>query len=134
MGNLKDKLNIIQISSVIIPLILSVLFVKTKNFMFLPAVVVLLFLIVGLCPLFKKRENLWMFILSGVALLPCNIYVSYLFVYKTLFYTAYVILDLISYIVTIFILFCIEEIVLAFITRLIWKKQYRWPAIDPDDE
>ena len=134
MLHLKEKKEIIQLSSVIIPMSLSVLMIITNKIIFLPLVVISLFLIVGVCPLFKRRENLWMFILVAIAGLPCNIYFSYKIVFEGIFTFENIFLDIITFVVMIFIFFSVEEIVFAVITRLIWKKQYKWPDAYVDDE
>lgn len=134
MFHLKEKKEIIQLSSVIIPMILSVLMIITNKIIFLPFVVISLFLIVGVCPLFKKRENLWMFILVAIAGLPGNIYFSYKIVFEGIFTFENIFLDIITFVVMIFIFFSVEEIVFAVITRLIWKRQYKWSDAYVDDE
>ena len=130
MDRLKEKLQIVQIASVIIPLLLSVAFIFTKKYIFLMLAVISLFMIVGFCPLFRKRENLWMFILSGVAGLPLNVYLAYSVIFKTELMTIYSAFNICSVIVLSSIFFGVEEIVLAVITRIIWKRQYKWPDID----
>lgn len=91
-----------------------------------------LFVLVALLPFCHRRENLWMFIFVAIFGLPINIYLSKectpllfgddssieLFCYSALVF---------------FVLFSIEEIVFATITRIIWRRQYKLFPKDFDE-
>lgn len=134
MLHIKEKKEIIQVSSIAIPMILSVLLIITNKIIFLPLLIISMFLIVGICPLFKKRENVWMFIMVAISGIPGNIYFSYKIVAEDYFTFDNILLDIVSVFVLIFILLSVEEIVFGVITRFIWKKQYKWPVFDLFDE
>ena len=89
----------------------------------IPISFVLLFLSV-LLPCADRRENLWMFVLSIPTLLPINIrlllrYRWYLFDYNEF-------ANAILGIVAMSMLLSAEELILQYVTRMIWKKQYQW--------
>ena len=134
MLHIKEKKEIIQVSSIAIPLIFCVLLIITNKIIFLPLLVIAMFLIVGICPLFKRRENVWMFIIVAISGLPGNIYVSYKIVAEEYFTFDNILLDIVLVFVMIFVFLSVEEIVFAVITRLIWKKQYKWPVFDLFDK
>lgn len=91
-----------------------------------------LFVLVALLPFCHRRENLWMFIFVAIFGLPINIYLSKectpllfgddsgieLFCYSALVF---------------FVLFSIEEIAFATITRIIWRRQYKLFPKDFDE-
>lgn len=116
-----------QLTFVAVPLIISILYYFTDKGFVLPAVVISLFLLVGLLPLCKKRENLWMFVFSTVSLLPVNIRVS-ISVSQWMEDELYMdspFLKVIIILIAFHVLFCLEQIILGVITRFIWKRQYK---------
>ena len=117
----------LQFAFVLIPLILSIVFCFINNGFVLAAAVLSLFLLVGLLPVCKKRENLWMFLFSAISLLPVNIYLA-LWAYQWLAFELYDDSRLFLIANSLLILhmaFCIEQILLGILTRFLWKKQYR---------
>lgn len=91
-----------------------------------------LFVLVALLPFCNRRQNLWMFIFVAVFGFPINIYLSKTYTplvfggdskIALLFYSALV----------FFVLFSVEEIVFAAITRIIWKRQYKLFPKDFDE-
>lgn len=89
----------------------------------IPLSVVMLFLAV-LLPCADRRENLWMLVLSIPTLLPINIRVLSLF--RRLLFDFNELGNALLYIVCMYILLSAEELILQYLTRLIWKKQYSW--------
>jgi len=116
----------VQLTLTMIPLIVSILFYFTsKTYMLLISVIFLL-LLVAFLPVCEKRENLWMFVFSSVSLLPANIRFSVLvsqWAEKELYLNSSFV-KIIVFLLALHILFCMEQIILGFITRLLWRRQY----------
>ena len=89
--------------------------------------VILLFLLVAFLPVCEKRENLWMFVFSSVSLLPANIRFSVLISHwaEEELYWDSAFMKIILFLIALHILFCMEQIILGFITRLLWRRQYK---------
>ncbi len=92
--------------------------------------VLFLFVLVRVLPWCRKRENLFIFIYSVGVVTPINIVII-----RSLNWTDFldngfqiVLWSLLSF----FMLFAVEEIVLGIITRFIWKKQYKLPEFDEE--
>ena len=85
--------------------------------------IVLLFVLVLLMPLAKGIENIWMYVLSSITLLPLNVKISimvYPLIYDLFDFNA---LAIFISIMVFFIVSNIEQIVLGLITRIIKTKQ-----------
>lgn len=86
--------------------------------------IVAMFYFVAFFPGCKKRENMWIFVLTVFATIPLNIW----FMEVTQYLKIYLDLEMWQYIpvcVTIYTIFLyIEELLFGIITRLIWKRQY----------
>ncbi len=117
----------IQPALTMIPLIVSTIFCFTGKTYMLIVSVISLFVLVAFLPVCEKRENLWMFVFSSVSLLPANIRFSVLvsqWAEKEL-YSGSAFLKTIIFLIALHILFCMEQIVLGYITRLLWQRQYK---------
>lgn len=117
----------IQPALTLIPLIASTFYYFTgKNYMLIISVISL-FLLVAFLPVCEKRENLWMFVFSSVSLLPANIRFSVLiskWAEEELYWDS-AFMKIIITLLALHILFCMEQIILGFITRLLWRRQYK---------
>ena len=125
MVSVKEKTNRIQIVLGALPTILSVGFLVKQSWLILLLCVLSLFIIVGVVPLFKRRESLYMFILVGIAGLPINIRLSYWLVSEEFISSGFLIGNILWVALLCCVFFSVEEIVFGILTRLIWKKQYR---------
>lgn len=117
----------VQPALTMIPLIISILFYFTgKPYMLITSVIFLL-LLVAFLPVCEKRENLWMFVFSSVSLLPANIRFSVLVSHwaEKILYWDSAFMKIIVFLLALHILFCMEQIILGFITRLLWQRQYK---------
>lgn len=117
----------VQPALTMIPLFVSTIFYFTGTTYILIGSVVLLFLLVAFLPVCEKRENLWMFVFSSVSLLPANIRFSVLisqWAEEELYWDS-TFMRIIVLLITLHILFCMEQIILGFITRLLWRRQYK---------
>lgn len=125
MSYLRNYKKYYQIVFTLIPMLFSIAFVLFRSVLLLVLTAVSLFVTVGAVPIFRKRENLWMFLLAAFIMIPINLYMIFaLFSIDSL--AGY---DLIYKILYGGMLYCVffsaEEILFGFITRLIWKKQYK---------
>ena len=117
----------VQPTLTMFPLIASTTFYFTGKTYILIGSVILLFLLVAFLPVCEKRENLWMFVFSSVSLLPANIRFSVLISQWTeeKLYWNPAFMKIILFLIALHILFCMEQIILGFITRLLWRRQYK---------
>ncbi len=117
----------VQPALTMIPLFVSTIFYFTGTTYILIGSVILLFLLVAFLPVCEKRENLWMFVFSSVSLLPANIRFSVLISHwaeeELCWNSAF--MKIILFLIALHILFCMEQIILGFFTRLLWRRQYK---------
>lgn len=116
-----------QPALIMIPLIASTIFCFTGKTYILIGSVILLFLLVAFLPVCEKRENLWMFVFSSISLLPANIRFSVLisqWAEEELYWDS-TFMKIIILLIALHVLFCMEQIILGFITRLLWRRQYK---------
>lgn len=107
-----------------VPFLLSLLAVIFDFFLlFIPAAIVL-FASVAIFPVYRKRENLWMFVLAAPMLLTADIRFAPVVSGEFLAYE-YRICNILAVVLVALVMFCIEETALAVITRSIWRRQYR---------
>lgn len=73
-----------------------------------------------------KRENLWLFILCGICSIPINIFLVNEFLpwKKYIFHSYHGLSNILLMVGLTLICTSIEEILVAFVGRIIWKKQY----------
>ena len=115
-----------QLVFTLIPFLLSLAFSLIHSVCFLVMLVLSLFVIIGAVPIFKKRENMWMFLLVAFTSIPTNIYVIYLTLSLESFENYFSFMMVLWGILLYCILLSIEEIVFGLITRIIWRKQYKF--------
>lgn len=125
MVSINKRTNRIQIALGALPAVLSVGFLVNHSWLFLMFCVLSLFIIVGVVPVFKRRESLYMFILVGIAGLPINIRLSYWLVSEEFISSGFLIGNILWIALLCCVFFSVEEIVFGVVTRFIWKKQYK---------
>lgn len=108
----------------LIPGVISTVAVITENLWLIPLCILSLFAVIGFVPLFRKRENLWMFIGTAIAATPPNLLASVYFCTEII-ELRFQFTCILWIMLTASILLSTEEIILGIITRFIWKKQYR---------
>lgn len=59
---------------IILPMSTSILSAYYKALWLIPVVVILIFVLIGIMPICRKNENLWMFVLSGFCSIPVNVF------------------------------------------------------------
>lgn len=117
----------LQPALTMLPLIVSTIYSFTDKTYVLIISIISLFILVAFLPVCEKRENLWMFVFSSISLLPANIRFSVLisqWAEKELYWDS-AFMKIIMLLITLHILFCMEQIILGFITRLLWRRQYK---------
>ena len=125
MVSVNKRTNKIQLAIVSLPIILSVSFLVNQSWLILLFCVLSLFIIVGIVPVFKRRESLYMFILVGVAGMPINIRLSYWLVSEEFISSGFLIGNILWGALLCCVFFSIEEIAFGVVTRMIWKRQYK---------
>lgn len=125
MVSVNKRTNKIQIALGTLPAILSVSFLVNQSWLILLFCILSLFAIIGIVPIFKRRESLYMFILVGVAGLPINIRLSYWLVSEEFISSGFWVGNILWGALLCCVFFSVEEIVFGVITRMIWKKQYK---------
>ena len=117
----------IQPALTMIPLIVSTIYCFTGKAYVMIVSVISLFILVAFLPVCEKRENLWMFVFSSVSLFPANIKFSVLISQwaENGLYLDSVFMKTIVFLIALHILFCMEQIILGFFTRLLWRRQYK---------
>lgn len=125
MVPVNKKSNNIQLAVGSLPAMLSAIFLTNQSWLILLICVLSLFVIIGVFPVFRKRECLYMFILVAVAGLPINIRLSYWLVSEELISSGFLIGNILWGALLCCVFFSVEEIVFGIVTRLIWKRQYR---------
>ena len=114
-----------QIVFALIPLLLSVAFVFYQSVLLTVLMIISSFVIVGTVPIFKKTQNIWMFLIVSVTVIPVNSYmICAIFSLGSL--EDYNLFNKILYGAMLYcVFFSIEEILFGVITRLIWRNQYK---------
>ena len=125
MVSLNNKIKKLQFALGIVPTVFSLLFLRNGSWKYLLLCIVSLFVIIGCLPLFRKRQNLYMFIFVAIVGLPINIWLSYMLVSEGVISSGFLIGDVVWGAMLFFVFLSVEEIVFGVITRMIWKKQYK---------
>lgn len=114
-----------QIVFAFIPLLLSVAFVFYQSVLLTVLMIISSFVIVGTVPIFKKTQNIWMFLIVSVTVIPVNAYmICAIFSLGSL--EDYNLFNKILYGAMLYcVFFSVEEILFGVITRLIWRNQYK---------
>lgn len=112
-----------------IPLVLTIgtyMIVDNKTFAAIPAIISS-FIVVGIVPICKHRENLWLFLVLAVSMVPVNVFLAArLGLIMVLFYETPVWTRYVFSVLVYGICFSLEEIMTGIIARIIWRKQYRF--------
>lgn len=125
MVPVKKQKKYYQIVFALIPLLLSVAFVFYQSVLLTVLMIISSFVIVGTVPIFKKTQNIWMFLIVSVTVIPVNSYmICAIFSLGSL--EDYNLFNKILYGAMLYcVFFSVEEILFGVITRLIWRNQYK---------
>lgn len=121
---------------IILPMAISIFSAYYKALWLIPVVVILIFVLIGIMPICKKNENLWMFVLTGFCSTPVNVFILTKFnVWMDYLYNGSGKIHKIALIIGYTIVLTgMEEIVLGLFTRILWKKQCKLYIPVDDDE
>ena len=108
------------------PFLLAIISAYDKSIWLMAATVITMFIMVAVLPFTHKRENLWLFILCGICSIPINIFLvnDFLPWKKYIFHSYHGLSNILLMVGLTLICTSIEEILVALVGRIIWKKQY----------
>lgn len=108
------------------PFLLAIISAYYKSIWLMAATVITMFIMVAVLPFTHKRENLWLFILCGICSIPINIFLvnDFLPWKKYIFHSYHGLSNILLMVGLTLICTSIEEILVALVGRIIWKKQY----------
>ncbi len=125
MVYVSKKSEALQLAAGLVPFIFSILFALTCSWIPVLLCAASLFAVVGLLPLFRYRESLYMFVFVAISGFPTNLKLSLLLVTDGILDSGFLIDNILWGIMLCFVFFSAEEIAFGVVTRLLWKKQYR---------
>lgn len=108
------------------PFLLAVIAAYYKSVWLVAVTVITMFIMVAVLSFTHKRENLWLFILCGICSIPINIFLvnDFLPWKKYIFHSYHGLSNILLMVGLTLICTSIEEILVALVGRIIWKKQY----------
>lgn len=112
----------------VLPIVISIASAHYKVLWLIPVAVLSMFVLVGTLPFCRKRENLWMFVLTAFCSIPVNWFLLTNFeIWKNVLYSGGEsrILTKIVIVEYMMVLTGVEEIILGLLTRMLWRKQYK---------
>ncbi|WP_455502662.1 hypothetical protein [Blautia sp.] len=112
----------------VLPIVISIASAHYKMLWLIPVAVLSMFVLVGTLPFCRKRENLWMFVLTAFCSIPVNWFLLTNFeIWKNVLYSGgeSCILTKIVIVEYMMVLTGVEEIILGLLTRMVWRKQYK---------
>lgn len=112
---------------IFIPLIISLIVAYFHLLIFLPVVVISVFIVVSMLSFTRKRENLWLFLLGTISFLPINLFIANEYpVLRIIIFmdTNIGLLNVFAAIEIVMLLTCIEALVMGYMGRMIWRRQY----------
>lgn len=108
-----------------IPAVLSLITVLKHSVVLLVLLIISHFIIIKFVPVFKEKENVWMFVFVAISSIPINFYIMLLLNEWDLLFTSFFALGVLRCILYYLVLFSMEEIIMGITTRVIWRKQYK---------
>lgn len=118
-------------ASISAPMLLSAIATRYSSIILCAITILGIFIMLKL-PVFRYRENLWMFVIATFATIPLNIRLLKLLSDFSLFEYNSKFTSVFGYFVIYAVIFAIEQIALGIITRLFFRKQYK--LFDVPDE
>lgn len=125
MDFLNKKIYVFHFLPCLVPLVFSISAVVTGLFWLYILTVLSAFAVVGLVPSYKRRENLWMFLIVAISGIPVNIVLILGVLDFGLMEHMFLIGRILWCCILYSCLFSIEEILFGIVTRRIWKRQYK---------
>ena len=111
-----------------LPAILGMIATYFRILVLIPIIIVLMFVLVAVVPFTRKHERLWLFLIWAVSSIPLNLFFLREYTGWKYFLCVNPNVKLFSVLATIeamLILTSVEEVIVGFIGRLIWRRQYK---------
>lgn len=109
---------------IMFPTVLSSIAVRHSSVILIIITAIALFVMLKI-PVFKHRENLWMFVLATFGTLPVNFSLIKKASDLLSIFGDTIISAIFAKFITYAILFALEQLILGIITRLFYRKQYK---------
>ncbi len=120
---LRLKENIILLTIAVLPLLLSVLASIKESIIIMILVIIALLFAVLFLPFTNRYENIWMFLLVAVSGIPLNVMMIKKIIGSYFVGSDIFVIQVMRWLLLYIMIFCAEEVVLGFLTSLIWRKQ-----------
>lgn len=125
MDGMTNKSNKLQLLTLVIPLLFSLLFAVFGSVIAAILWVVSVFAVISFVPVFDRRENLWTFLCVALSGIPANIFlIGRIMEWDYFFFTEGFLFVLYS-VMLYFLLFSIEEIAFGVVIRFFYPRQYK---------
>lgn len=124
-NGMTDRMNRLQLLTLVIPLIFSLLFAFSASVIALILWAVSVFAVISFVPVFDKRENLWAFLCVALSGIPANVYLVIIIMEWEFFGFVEGFLAFLFPILLYALLFSIEEIVFGVAIRFFHPRQYK---------
>lgn len=124
-NGMTDRMNRLQLLTLVIPLIFSLLFAFSASVIALILWAVSVFAVISFVPVFDKRENLWAFLCVALSGIPANVYLVIIIMEWDFFSFVEGFLAFLFPILLYALLFSIEEIVFGVAIRFFHPRQYK---------
>lgn len=110
------------------PFLLAVMAAYFRILILIPAIILLIFILVTVLPFVHGHENLWLFLINIISFVPLNLYLlseytgwqDYLCICSDLR-----LFSCVSIIEALIVLTGVEEVLVGFLGRVIWRRQYK---------
>ena len=120
-----------------LPAILGMIATYFRILVLIPIIIVLMFVLVAVVPFTRKHESLWLFLICAVSSIPLNLFFLREYTGWKYFLCVNPNVKLFSVLATIeamLILTSVEEVIVGFIGRLIWRRQYKLSISEISEE
>ena len=125
MDGMTNKSNKLQLLTLVIPLLFSLLFAVFGSVIAAILWVVSVFAVISFVPVFDRRENLWTFLCVALSGIPANIFlIGRIMEWDYFFFTEGFLFVLYS-VMLYSLLFSIEEIAFGVVIRFFYPRQYK---------
>ena len=108
------------------PFAVAVISAYHRSFWLVMTTVILMFVVVGVLPVTRKRENLWLFVLCALCGIPINLFLIREYPVWEIMTAGSEnrVFRLLAMMEVFLIYTSIEEVIVALVGRRIWKRQY----------
>lgn len=108
-----------------IPAALSITAVLKNSLLLFALVFLAHFIIIKITPAFKRRENVWMFVMVAISSIPLNLLILFYMNDFGMLFDSMFILGVFRCILYYAILFSMEQIIMGVLSRIICRRQYK---------